>query len=228
MGLTPHLANQVIELSKRLGIGFDTNTADVVAEATSILEDAKKYSRSSAEAKEIWQTFGSLLDNVEITNKVVHKFLYQEEELPVPKYLEIDKVPEMPTDLTICSEQEIRKLHSEFHAYQIRTNWLIAQQEAEVAAQKNAKTQLYNGLLMKTDLLMPADGNRARKEKTKMILDAEINQNENLAKITDKLNSLETDLNFLKTLRDIYESNCNRLSRESSMRFSEVKHSGSM
>lgn len=177
------------------------------------------------DAQDIINYAGGPLDQGGIGQKVVDKFfekqtIAEREKLPLPTFVHIEALPEMPPDLTACSDEEIRKLHSQFHAYQVRTNWLEGIQENKVKVAQHNFKQAYNVEMLKIDAFF-REGNRAPKEKTKAYVEAEIMQNKSVLAKKEELLALESDLAELKTLADIYESNVSRLSRESSMRYAE-------
>ena len=209
-------AEHIIDIA--LEVGFDIESSSwtpdprVIAEAEDLLMDCKMHPE-----EELAKAFlAALSDGKPIANETIA----QREKLPLPTFVHIEALPEMPPDLTACSDEEIRKLHSQFHAYQVRTNWLEGIQENKVKVAQHNFKQAYNVEMLKIDAFF-REGNRAPKEKTKAYVEAEIMQNKSVLAKKEELLALESDLAELKTLADIYESNVSRLSRESSMRYAE-------
>lgn len=232
MAITLEQTNEILNYAESYGVQVNAtgsyDESELATEAICILLDAYDNKEKNMVAKEIWGRFGHLAPQDELVSpkqlQSKNNNADEVDTLPLPPYVDIDDVPEMPADLTLCSDEQIRRLHSVFHAYFIRTNWLVGLQENETKNLKFAERQLYNKEILSIDPFY-REGTRAPKEKTKAIVEAEAYQNEKLSYAAESLKDAENKLNQLKTLRDIYESNVSRLSRESSMRFSEIKHS---
>lgn len=182
---------------------------DLVSEA----EDAVSFGNAGTKTQDFVSYARQVLgqDSLNIAEK---------ERLPLPTFVHVDALPEMPADLTSCSDEDIRRLHSQFHAYQVRTNWLCGLQENKVNEAKYNYKLAYDREMLRIDPFF-REGNRAPKEKTKSYIEAEIMQNNAVVRLKEILVKLEADLSELKTLADIYEANVTRLSRESSMRYAE-------
>lgn len=215
-------AEKILDIALDVGIDVESTSTssdrDVIAEAVDILEDCLHHEEEPLAAK-------FLIKYKEFRTPQVKAKLrpWQEEDLPIPGYVDINDLPNMPVDLTTCTDEEIRRFHSIFNAYFVRTSYLVMLQEIKVNNSKLAHKQFFNRELLMIDPFY-REGNRAPKEKTKQIIEAEAYQNEKLVASQSNLQEDENDLSALKSLRDIYENNCTRLSRESTMRFSEHKH----
>lgn len=215
MELTDQDAVDVLEFARDIGVeiqsGYEDDMEYIKGEAEEILLDAKQNKDSNDKARSIYEEFENLYETQTVSQK---------ENLPLPLFVHIDALPEMPADLTSCSDEDIRRLHSQFHAYQVRTNWLCGLQENKVNEAKYNYKLAYDREMLRIDPFF-REGNRAPKEKTKSYIEAEIMQNNAVVRLKEILVRLEADLSELKTLADIYEANVTRLSRESSMRYAE-------
>lgn len=219
MGIVIEKAKEILDFAESQGVIVDSaensNDQEIIAEAESLLDDAFSQKDQNNTAKSIWEKYGDLIPRDEPEIDIAAR-----EKLPLPLFVHIDKLPEMPTDLTQCSDEEIRQLHSQFHAYQIRTNWLCGSQENKVKQARHEYKLAYDNEMLRIDPFL-RNGDRAPKEKTKAYIEAEIMQNKKVVEKKESLLKLESDLSALQTLADIYESNVSRLSRESSMRYAE-------
>lgn len=211
-------ALEIVATAEKMGIptevSEDSSDEKLIDEADYLIEEAEKW---IGEPKA--DRFLDAINRV-LGKKKSPKLPWKEEGLPIPGYVDINDVPEFPPDLTIFTDEEVRRLHSTFNAYFVRTSYLASQQENHVIARKFAYKQMYNKELLQIDNFF-REGNRAPKEKTKQVLEAEIFQNQKVVDVLEEVQQEEANLNTLKTLRDIYENNCTRLSREMSMRESE-------
>lgn len=140
--------------------------------------------------------------------------------LPIPK--EPDDEPELPFDLTAISDKNLRFLHGAFNACFARAAWLYAINEAGEAAAKQIADH-------KEDEYIVGLGDERKdfggKAKSAALLKAEAAANDDaIVEWRDRQKKHAIQGNRYRRLRDIYESNVDRLSREGTLREDERKH----
>jgi hypothetical protein len=143
------------------------------------------------------------------------------ENLPVPAEIEGD-VAEMPRDLTKLSDRQLRRLHGEYNACLSRVTWLIAIESSDLANAMHMREHAFNKALKKLERLDP----ETDKPKLKIVLDAEAFDDPEWIDWDKKFRKHETKLKMLKSLKEIYASNVDRLSRDWTMRSEEWQRSG--
>lgn len=158
-------------------------------------------------------------------NNELHKMQYlesiKENELPIPPEIEIE-IPDIPLDLTNLSDREIMRLHGVYNACSARANWLYAQEEAGESAAKKIADHIYNEWVVSADKIDA----KSKKPKTKDVLYAEaILETDSLGEWWDTYKTHATSAKKYSRLRDIYDNNCDRLSRQWTMRTEEKEHS---
>lgn len=144
----------------------------------------------------------------------IDDFLVREKLLvPVDPDWELKPVP---GDFTTLSDVEVRRLHSEYHGYFSRAAWLLVQEENDL----NAADHMYNIAFSRA--IKEIGGEKITAAKSEALFDAEV--------VSWKEKMLEHSANAkkLKALVGIYDSTCNRLSREWTMRSEERGSSGGL
>lgn len=140
---------------------------------------------------------------------------FAKEKLPLPSEITWD-VQEMPADLTTLSDAEVRRLHGQYHAYHSRTTWLLAQEENDL----NASEHLYEIAFAKA--IKAIGGDKITVAKVEAAADPEV------IRWKESIMLHAPTVKKLKALCSIYESSCNRLSREWTMRSEERGTSGNL
>lgn len=138
----------------------------------------------------------------------------KKDRLPIPE--EIDgEPPVLPRDISTLSDGGLRSLHSEFNACLARANWLVAVEEAdELAARQIADYYSAQAIKRAGQTPDPVTG----KAKTVAALEAEAAGDDNVREWRQKQTAHYIEVKLLKALRDSYLGNCERASREWSMR----------
>lgn len=139
--------------------------------------------------------------------------------LPIPKEWQ-DEPSELPRDFTKITDQDVRRLSSEYNAYFTRALWLLAVERSDLA---NA-THLLDDALRKATLEVDRK-DAAGKAKTVAIIEAEANNDTDVQTYRGNVYIHEDRIIVLKALAEIYSSNIERLSREATMRKDEFERS---
>lgn len=138
--------------------------------------------------------------------------------LPIPK--DPPEVPELPFDFTSLADEELRFLHGAFNACLARAAWLYAINEAGESAAKKIADHYEEEYIINADRK-----DFGGKPKTAALLKAEAaSENSAIVKWRDLEKKHSIKGNKYRRLRDIYESNVERLSREGTLRNDERKH----
>lgn len=141
----------------------------------------------------------------------------KKERLPIPDAVE-GEPPILPRDLSTIADSALRKIHSEFNAVLAYANWLLALEEAdELAARQIA--DYYIALAISSAAQTPDP--ITNKAKTVAILEAEAYSDTNASEWRNKQAGHFVSIKLFKSLRDTYQSNVERISREYTMREGE-------
>lgn len=141
----------------------------------------------------------------------------KKERLPIPP--EIDgEPPLLPRDISLLDDGPLRRLHSEFNAVLARTNWLLAVEEADELAAKIIADHYFSLAVKKAGMNPDPVTNKA---KTVSALEAEAASDDNVREWRKRHVQHVIETKLLKSLRDTYQANCERASREFSMRENE-------
>lgn len=187
----------------------------LLPEAKEILSDAFDIVKSGVEnatAKSLYEKY------------YVNVPLYVKENFPVPRYLE-ESPQEIPFDITTSDDRGLRRLHSQFNAFLSRASWLVAAQTNVVNELSSIHKSNCEKILLSVDPFYRDEG-KTPKEKRSSVIEAEVNSHDLVISSKRDLEEAIKDLQYLKSLREIYDNNCNRLSREATMRENERQHSG--
>lgn len=140
--------------------------------------------------------------------------LTMRENLPVPPHIEGD-VEQMPRDISSISDKEIRRLSGEYNAYLGRVTYLLGVEMSDLI---NAQHLLEAA---KAKVLRTME----REKKLAKVIDAEILADAEVSEMTGNVASHEQSVSILKSLKEIYSGNVDRLSREWTMRQNEWEKS---
>jgi len=133
---------------------------------------------------------------------------------PAPTPVEDNDVPEMPRDLTALGDTQLRKLHSELNAVLVYALYEVGLKTADVVAAKHAYDLYHRRAVNSVAKADPVTG----KAKFAGQIDAEAHENEDVIRWKTKYDEGSRDLEVMKALRDGYQANLERVSREWTMR----------
>lgn len=157
--------------------------------------------------------------NTQVEAKELAIARIKKERLPIPSEIE-GEPPTLPRDISVLSDSDLRRLHSEYNACLARSNWLVALGEAdELAARQIADFYHAKAVKVAGSVADPVTG----KAKTVAALEAEAAGDDDAREWRQLATKHFIDTKLLKALRDTYQSNCDRISREYSMREGERK-----
>mgnify|MGYP001575938150 CR=1 FL=1 len=128
----------------------------------------------------------------------------------------------MPRDISALGDKEVRRLASEFNACLGRTIWLLSQALDEELGLKHLRDDAYQRAFL-------AEAEDAEKEgikSTKDDKDAAARQNAEYKELDARVREAEKIVRKYKALKEIYQGNIDRLSREATLRDDEYKRSG--
>ena len=144
------------------------------------------------------------------------------EHLPVPPHIEGDPDP-MPRDLTTTNDKEVRRLSSEYNAYLTRVTYLLGLASSDLAMAEHLLEAEHARALRDIDKIDPlGDG---KKQKLAKILESEILADPEVKRLSDEVTGHQQKVIVLKSLKEIYSGNVDRLSREWTMRQNEWEKS---
>lgn len=153
-------------------------------------------------------------------NEVNAVQLVSKENLPAPRHIESDPDP-MPRDLSKVTDRDIRKLSGEYNAYLARTNYLLGIEQSDLMNAEHLLEAERARVLREMDT-MDADG---KKQKLAKVIEAEILADSEVVRLTGYVNQHAQRVVVLKSLKEIYSGNVDRLSREWTMRQNEWEKS---
>lgn len=145
----------------------------------------------------------------------------KKERLPVPSAIE-GEPPVLPRDMSQLADKSLRRLHSEFNAVLAYSNWLVAMDEADELAARQIVDHYTALAISRADKIDPA----TNKPKSVAILEAEAYSDPNVKEWRLNQSRFFVNIKLLKSLRDTYLSNVERISREYTMREGERNGSG--
>lgn len=138
--------------------------------------------------------------------------LIEKEHFPIPA--DIDKPPEMPTDITKLDDLKIRKLYSEFNAVMARANWVLSVESADLANATHMRDDAYRRAYVNQDKIDDDTG----KPKTTTALDLEAKSDKKYIEWNLKVLQHTKNTIAMKALATIYSNNVDRLSRDMTFR----------
>jgi hypothetical protein len=140
--------------------------------------------------------------------------------LPVPHVIEGDP-PQLPLDLSELSDKEVRWLHGAFNACSARVTWLYSVEEGGEAAAKQIADHHEEKYITNTERK-----DIGGKPKPQALLKAEAKEADpDILKWRKRERKHSISAGRYKRLVEIYNNNCDRLSREWTMRIDERKNS---
>jgi hypothetical protein len=156
-------------------------------------------------------------------NKGTPRFdLMVKEHLPVPAHIEGDP-DQMPRDLSNLVDKEIRRLSGEYNAYLTRATYLLGIESSDLANAEHLLEAARAKALRALDLTDPnGDG---KKQKLAKVIDAELLADPDVIEWSNAVNKHQQQVIVLKSLKEIYSGNVDRLSREWTMRQNEWEKS---
>lgn len=164
------------------------------------------------------------IENFPEEGQYVHRSdeLAVRENLPVPQPIEGDPDP-MPRDLSAHAVTDgiIRKLSGEYNAYLARTTYLLGIASSDLAMAEH----LLEAARAKTLRALDPVDHDAKKQKLAKVIEAEILADPEVTKLTSDVAGHQQRVIMLKSLKEIYSSNVDRLSREWTMRQNEWEKS---
>jgi hypothetical protein len=183
-------------------------------------EPKEKLEQTVAVAREVLaQSNKGISFHTQVEAKELAIAKIKKEKLPIPPEIE-GEPPALPRDISVLTDPELRRLHSEFNAVLARANWLVALVEAdELAAEQIASLYEAQAIKRAAQDPDPVTG----KGKTVAALEAEASDDELVRKWREKKTEYVIDKKLQKALRDTYLSNVERISREYAMREGERK-----
>jgi len=145
--------------------------------------------------------------------------IIQREHLPVPP--DIEEVYRLPNDVSKVSDDELRSLHARAHAVEARCNWIISEQyEDEIEdlekLLRDRERQIRHEL---------PDKDPEGKKWTKVAIEELVANDHQIVELHDRLRLVKRDVGKIKVIRDNAHRDCERLSRQWSMRFREENFS---
>lgn len=143
------------------------------------------------------------------------------ERLPIPPHIEGDPDP-MPRDLVSLGDKEIRRLSGEYNAYLARVTYLLGVESSDLA---NAEHLLDAEKARAIREIDTKDPNDPKKSKLAKVIEAEIAADPKVKEFSDAVAGHQQSAIVLKSLKEIYSGNIDRLSREWTMRQNEWEKS---
>lgn len=140
---------------------------------------------------------------------------FAKERLPIPASPDWEITP-VPADLTTLSDVEMRRMHGQYHAYYVRAAYLLAQEENDLNVAEHEHETAF------AMAIRDIGGDKITAAKTEAALAPEV------LKWKKKVLEHSAAVKQLKALAAIYDSTCNRLSREWTMRSDERSTSGNL
>lgn len=137
------------------------------------------------------------------------------EHLPIPQ--DIDDPYQLPNDVSKVSDDMLRSLHARAHAVEARVNWLISERQDEVGDLERLRDA--RKVYVRNNLPPKAEGDTGRR--TKDAIEAIVEGDEEAQQYQAQIAEIEKGTNKLKVIRDNAHRDCERLSRQWSMRFRE-------
>lgn len=138
--------------------------------------------------------------------------------LPIPKDFE-DEPEDMPRDLTVLTDREVRRLSGIYNGYSTRVKYLLGLELSDLAQATHLRDNAYRVALRAVSRIDSATD----KAKLKEVMDAEAREAEEFVKFDLAVLAHQKNVTTYKALVDIYSGNVDRLSREWTMRQDEYE-----
>lgn len=206
---------KILQAAKEKGIIYAIpDSPDLQQKLIIQLDKSNKLTALRKDAKKI-----TLDEDEEYYKVLLEKGI--ESGLPIPHEIEGDP-PKLPLDLTSVSDKEVRFLHGAFNACAARAGWLYACEETGEAAAKQIADHLEDEYITGLGEERKDFGG---KPKTQALLKAEAQRaNPDIVKWRKRERQHSIAGNKYKRILDAYDGNCERLSREWTMRVNEREH----
>lgn len=141
------------------------------------------------------------------------------EHFPVPP--DIDDPYRLPNDVSKVSDDELRSLHARAHAVEARCNWIISETyDGEIddleKLLRDRDRQVRHGL---------PDKDPDNKKWTKVAIEEAVAADSQIIDLQDRIKAVKREQGKIKVIRDNAHRDCERLSRQWSMRFKEENFS---
>lgn len=144
----------------------------------------------------------------------------ERERLHVPPPIE-NPAPDVPFDLTKLSDKELQQLYSAFTAYAYRVAYELHVEDRIASLCREAANELHRELLVLAEKY-----DEREKQKTMTILEAEIENDENVKKWRKRQRLHETFASSKRSERESYNRQLESFSRLETMRHDEWERSG--
>lgn len=144
-----------------------------------------------------------------------------EENLPIPKQIEGDP-PVMPRDTSELGDKDVRRLMGEFNACLARATWQLTTSLDKELRLKQLREDAHRRAYL-------AEEGEAREhgaKLTKEMLDFAARESEEYQKYDAELYEASKTVRNYKALKEIYQGNIDRLSREGTLRDDEARRDG--
>jgi hypothetical protein len=141
--------------------------------------------------------------------------------LPIPPQIE-GEVPVMPFDLSNATDKQIRSLASQYNACLSRVIWQLSETLSEEQNLKHLRDAIYRSIFLKISTEARASGEKILRDE----LDFMAKENEEFKALDEQVRGVEKNVRDYKALKEIYQGNIDRLSREATLRDDEYKRSG--
>lgn len=189
--------------------------SELIKDAQFLYDEAVKMRNRGEVYDTHVKTILSLGDSSGVTSKASNK-----ENLWIPPEIKGETV-QMPSDITTLPDMQVRRLYSIFGAYVSRVKYLVSQEQSALANATHMREAAYRKAYRENfEFLSQTSG-----KPTNALCDSYAVQDTELIKWEERVSEHSDKLSTLKALSDIYSSNCDRLSRESTMRHNEWERS---
>jgi len=246
--LSHDAAQAIVAEARSMGVKVDYGPDTVIQVAERLIESAREAHKQGVRGDHVTRILhmaegGEIA--VEQNNAVQQEQLTQEQEklalssrpgyeasdaararikaegLPIPVNPQGDPSP-ITRDLTELSDRTVRKLHGENNAYLVRTFWLLGVEKSDLASAKQVHSWSKGEILAKLDRI----DHDTQKPKLLDILNAEADFDGKVLEWAKRVQEHEANIALLLALRDVYQSNVDRLSREWTMRTDSWEREG--
>lgn len=143
------------------------------------------------------------------------------EHLPIPPQLQ-GEVLEMPRDISSAGDKQVRRLLGEYNAAINRTTWLLGIAHSDEANLTHLREREYQRAYLEEAKAAEAKGRKSTREDK----DIAARQDAKYMEYDERVREAQERVRTFKALKEIYDSNIDRLSREGTLRDDEFKRGG--
>lgn len=143
--------------------------------------------------------------------------IIEREHFPIPP--DIEDPYKLPNDVSKESDVELRSLHARAHAVECRVNWVISDRDDEVGDLERLLADRRRVVKLETPTTIDS------KRLTKDQIEARIEADEQVIGFKSQIAVIQKGTGKLKVIRDNAHRDCERLSRQWSMRYKEENFS---